>query len=201
MKKSLILMAGVLLTAQANADEFHPYIGGGIGKTSINDSGWSVSEQEGSRMKSNAMDYHAFAGVYQDKIFGFELGYTKYGRTSIADGIGKAVDYHWQPTSISASVNMGYTSKSGIRPFVLLGGSYVKINQSRPLIKNGENGVVGLHYGIGAEYAPAVTKGVTFRVAYEGDMIEINRSSIVDPAGKDYGISLGSVYAGAAYKF
>lgn len=78
-----------------------------------------------------------------------------------------------------------------------MGLSVVDFNESEEKIKNSGSGM-GLHYGVGVEYAPAVDKGVSFRVAYEGDMASM---SVGGPNGKDYGIFLGSLYCSVLYRF
>ncbi|RXJ74127.1 hypothetical protein CS022_05785 [Veronia nyctiphanis] len=204
-KKPLLLIAASLVTTQAMADDYRPYFGGGIGNTSMDDSGWidkvaeygNNSNKKGAGFKSDDLSFRGFAGYHQNRIVGLELAYTKYGKSK-AEYKGQDLNYSWAPTSISLSANLGFSSQNGLRPFVLIGSSYVNINQEgrkELTIANGDSGAFGLHYGVGLEYTPQVDRGLSYRLAYEGDMVEVTSST-----NTSHGIAIGSLYAGVLFK-
>ncbi|QUM78597.1 porin family protein [Moritella sp. 24] len=136
------------------------------------------------------------AGYQFSRIFALEGQYTKYGEIN---------GYGWEPTAVSLTANLGYTFSNGLRPFGVAGFSAIDLNKQYD--SGLEDKGVGLRYGFGLEYAPAVLSGFSARVGYEIDIFGIEYTYSSDSSGYSYGyteieeFALGSFYASVAYKF
>ena len=188
-------LAAILLTfslsvqAESNNQKVSGfYIGGGIG----NPSGKLDSADRELKDKS----YHVIAGYQEGRIFSWEMQYVKYGKDSYE---------FFDPSSLSASVNMGYTFGNGIRPFAVLGLGVTDVNLPSPpfgmIVVDSD---LSYHYGLGIEFSPRQLQGVTFRLAHEADFVNIETKvykGFSSWSETIYDVDLSSTYAAVIYKF
>lgn len=188
-------LAAILLTfslsvqAESNNQKVSGfYIGGGIG----NPSGKLDSADRELKDKS----YHVIAGYQEGRIFSWEMQYVKYGKDSYE---------FFDPSSLSASVNMGYTFGNGIRPFAVLGLGVTDVNLPSPpfgmIVVDSD---LSYHYGLGIEFSPRQLQGVTFRLAHEADFVNIETKvykGFSSWSETIYDVDLDSTYAAVTYKF
>ncbi|CAM3120275.1 porin family protein [Vibrio rarus] len=189
-------------TAIAN-DSSGLYLGAGAGKTSFDDDGFASKYDDGF-YKSDKPHYTGqntayilYAGYFFNRIIGLEASYADYGNVNFqADATTmKALS----PTSFSFSANLGYTFDCGLRPFVKFGLADLDLKQSRDFTLLNKDSGAAIHYGLGLDYAPLnILPGLSFRVAYEGDSADIERS-YVSSSNTTWNVSM--LYGGISYKF
>ncbi|AGH79972.1 hypothetical protein PCNPT3_00150 [Psychromonas sp. CNPT3] len=142
-----------------------------------------------------------YAGYQFNNVFALEATYTDYGTSEgyITHFDKSTTTIEQNPTSLSVAMNIGYTFRYGIRPFVLLGVSSVTLNSSDVFLDSADESFIAIKYGFGLEYSPQYLRGVQLRVAYETD------TYFAEIEGKNdsniYAFPLNSVYAGISYKF
>ena len=197
MKKSILLLALLSACSYANAaanDVSGVYLGGGFGTTNFDDDGGFGSanvDEDGSTFK--------LIGGYQfNRIVAVEMQYSKYGDLKV-NAPYSLLHGTVEHSSISLAANVGYTFDSGWRPFAIAGlGSIDQSYKGEGLgLKANDNGTA-FHFGAGVEYAPKKLEGLAFRVAYEGDLFVVDSGT---PIIDDYTMTIGTLYAGATYKF
>ncbi|MCB0739211.1 MAG: porin family protein [Bacteroidetes bacterium] len=169
------------------------YVGGGIG----NPSGELSDESNSSTIDLKDKSYHVVAGYQDGRIFAWEMQYVKYGKDTVE---------FFDPSSFSASANVGYTFSNGVRPFALLGLGVTDVNiPSPPFGMIVVDSDLSYHYGIGIEFSPRQLNGMTFRLAHEADFVNIEERvySGFFKSWKEtiYDVDLKSTYAAVMYKF
>jgi opacity protein-like surface antigen len=164
------------------------YIGGGIGNPS------GKLDEADRELKDKS--YHVIAGYQEGRIFSWEMQYAKYGKDTYE---------FFDPSSFSASVNMGYTFDNGIRPFAVLGLGVTDVNLPSPpfgmIVVDSD---LSYHYGLGIEFSPRQLQGVTFRLAHEADFVNIETKvykGFSSWSETIYDVDLSSTYAAVIYKF
>ncbi|CAV18807.1 MULTISPECIES: porin family protein [Vibrio] len=181
------LVGLVSLPTFAAGIEGGPYIGAGLGvyQDSDTDGGGSLDAEN--------MGYSLYGGYHFNRIVGIELGYTDYADYEV---VGTKV---FSPTSLSVSANVGYTFDNSIRPFVLMGMSYVDLNARNGALKDDSD--AGFHFGIGVEYTPI--DNLTLRLISQGDGISVDEYS--SNKGKNTitnrSLAISTVTLGASYNF
>lgn len=197
MKKSILLLALLSACSYANAaanDVSGVYLGGGFGTTDFDDdAGFDLAD-----IDDSDSTFKLIGGYQFNRIVAVEMQYTNYGdiKYSYPNAKKGTVGY----SSITLAANVGYTFDSGWRPFAIAGlGSIDQSYKGEGLgLKANDNGTA-FHFGAGVEYAPKKLEGLAFRVAYEGDLFVVDSG----PANNfdDYAMTIGTLYAGATYKF
>lgn len=183
----------IALPCAVQADSASPkiagfYLGAGIG----NPSGELESEELNSRdLELSENSQHLMAGYQFNRIIGIELQYVKYGEAS--HGL-------FDPASFSASANLGYSFDSGLRPFAILGFGATDLNiRESPYVEVISDTGTSFHYGLGVEFAPQPLAGVSLRLGYESEFLNME---IQDYWGNEtYDVQLHSVYGALLYKF
>ena len=146
-----------------------------------------------------------------NKIIAVEASFTGYGNFSDTlkseNGLVEKT-FSSDPIGGAVYANAGYTFSNGWRPFGQLGLGYVQSNSSDTLtnLNNFSDDFMTVHYGFGAEYAPASFNGFGLRLAFSGDM-----NMDADAVATDDGDSIDKsailmrmyelFYIGAQYKF
>ncbi|GEM78101.1 outer membrane beta-barrel protein [Vibrio superstes] len=201
-----LLVSGTTFAGETNGW----YVGGGVGKPSFDDGGFvsdlakDNSNITNASLDAEGMSYTLYGGYFFNRIVGVEASYNDYGKvnakfTNTSSGQQSNISTKvFSPKSFSVSANLGYTFDNGLRPFVKVGVSAIDLQQSdNVMILDGDTGPAG-HYGIGLDYSPMdAFQGLTLRVAYEGDITEID--SKYDDSSSTWNMS--TVYGGIAYKF
>ncbi|MCP5078576.1 MAG: porin family protein [Psychromonas sp.] len=212
---SLLLAVSTSVFAETEVDAAKVsgfYIGAGYGSFSYEtDSDWDDDQRYGRLTESTDGNTLKMYGGYQfNKIIGVEATYTDYGdtegyvRTLTFNPIGiKNQEVTQSPTAISVAANAGYSFNNGLRPFALLGLSYMTLDSSYAFLDT--DNPIAIRYGFGLDYAPAMVKGIQLRVAYEGDIYlaeaynGYNNDADIDIEVDIFALS--SFYAGVSYKF
>ncbi|GEA60217.1 outer membrane beta-barrel protein [Vibrio comitans] len=216
---TLILIGTAVVSGSSFASDINStsgwYVGGGVGKPSFDDGGFiSDLGQEYSKNIHTSLDakgtaFSIYGGYFFNRIIGIETSYNDYGSADInISGAAPApfADHNvshdikaFSPKSLSVSANLGYTFDNGLRPFVKLGVSALDLHQSGDVaILDSDSGPAG-HYGIGLDYSPITAfQGLTLRVAYEGDITEIENTTI-HKTESTWNMSM--LYGGISYKF
>jgi len=192
MKSITVLgaLTAIVLTAnvQANQDVSGFYLGGGAGNTDarLEKNSNSVSvPTDGTTLK--------LIGGYQfNRIVAIEAQYTSYGDIRYGSSA-----YKLSPKAISLAANLGYTFENGLRPFGIIGLSALDLDPNVTISE--DESYVGLRFGAGLEYTPAVLSGVSFRAGYEADTFTIEDKS--PTSADDVNALVSSVYISATYKF
>ena len=197
MKKSMLLLALMSACSYANAatnDVSGVYLGGGFGTTNFDDdAGFGLAD-----IDDSDSTFKLIGGYQFNRIVAVEMQYTNYGDvkySTLLDAKKGTVGY----SSITLAANVGYTFDSGWRPFAIAGlGSIDQSYKGEGLgLKANDNGTT-FHFGAGVEYAPKKLEGLAFRIAYEGDLFVVDSGT---PIIDDYAMTIGTLYAGATYKF
>lgn len=198
MKKIILLVSFLTLvfsSVQAEAmDNSGFYLGGGVGEPSgeITD-----NDSRSFDMELEKQSLHVIAGYQMGRIFSLEMQYINYGkdRYSIVE-----------PTSLSISGNVGYTFDTGLRPFFVLGLGVTDVNLKYDVASDilVEDSDLSYHYGVGLDFTPEKLGGLTFRVAYEADFVNIEISRFNGYSFSQlemFDVDLSSVYGAVIYKF
>ena len=137
-----------------------------------------------------------YGGYQFNRVIGVEATYTNYGRS---EGYIDGQQVTQSPTAVSVAANAGYTFKNGLRPFALMGLSYMTLNleSNTPVFEANNSGAI--RYGLGVDYTPALLNGLQLRLAYEGDMYF--EKSDLHWNFEATTFNLSSFYAGVSYKF
>ena len=155
--------------------------------------------------------YIVYGGYQFNKIIAVEASFMDYG--SFSDDITSknaliTRTFSSKPIAGSVYANAGYTFANGVRPFGLLGLSYMKTSQSDSFdhLNNFEDSFMTFHWGAGVEYAPASLNGFGFRASYTGDFNVDYNALAYDENGKIDEDAMvmriyGMLYVGAQYKF
>lgn len=197
---SLLLISSTTTLAE-KVDGF--YLGAGYGSFSYdivqdwdNDSGYGklIEKTEGNTLK-------LYGGYQFNKVIAIEATYTDYGDTQgyIYNLFNNKQIVEQSPSSFSIAANVGYSFDNGLRPFALLGLSYITLDSSYSFLET--DNPIAIKYGIGLDYAPMALQGVQVRIAYEVDSYF---AEAYNGYGDDVNIdifSLQSFYAGISYKF
>jgi len=214
MKKILlsILAISALSTAViAGPNSSGAYIGLGYGTTAYNDSDYLKKELDLDNLEKSDSGYKVYGGYQFNNIIGIEAAYTGYGKFTADNDFENNV-FANESTAFSVAANLGYSFLDGqLRPYTVLGLSYVSSNHSNYPTKlaasSGSTEVIppddshgAFHYGLGIQYEPDALIGFGIRLAYEADVyaIAIERTDTDD---KTYGQGLGIAYLGVQYKF
>lgn len=190
--------AALLSTAvMAGPNSSGAYIGIGYGNTIFESDGFVGDQITTSDFDEEDSGLTFYGGYQFNNIVGVELSYRDYGKFEAISGFAQ------EPTGMGVGANVGYSFLDGqLRPFGVLGLSYVKmnyINLPAYVISLDDTGAA-VHYGIGVQYEPDVLAGLGFRMAYEADSYVIE---VQDTFGgnKEYTQTLGMLYLGVQYKF
>ncbi|TEW53210.1 porin family protein [Psychromonas sp. RZ22] len=200
---SLLLAASTSVFAENQVKTSGIYVGTGYGLFIYNaDENWDDSKKNGELVEDTDGDTFKIYGGYQfNRVIAIEMAYTDYGDASgyVYDkaNVKHAVDQ--SPKSFSVAANAGYSFNNGLRPFALLGLSYMDLNSNYDFLDT--NNPIAIKSGIGLEYSPAQLNGVQIRVALESDTYIAEAHDGLDK-NDDLGVfSLSSLYAGVSYKF
>lgn len=209
MKVNVILcvvLASLSLGNSAVAAERGYYFGGGVGSASIDDGGMNDYRSQTITMKAEDNSYHIIAGYKFNRIASLELQYTNYG------DVKTKIDGHtamtWAPEAYSLSGNIGYTFNNGIRPYGIIGLSYIDLNHEysdttaliaklmgKDLPKVSDTGDA-LRIGFGIEYTPKVVEGFSFRAGYESDIFDFKHFDT-----QTYSVTMSSFFVAGTYHF
>ena len=192
------ITAITLLTTVVDAtdDGSGAYIGIGLGSTAYVDSGF-VKEQQTAEDEMGSVDsgFKIYGGYQFTPIIGVEASYIDYGKFA-------AGDYTHASKSVNVAANLGYSFLEGqLRPFGLLGFSYLRNtfpHDNTPLI---EENHFAMHLGLGLDYTPRGLGGLGFRMAYEGDSFSYDVDSNITTDEDTYRQAFGILYLGVHYKF
>jgi opacity protein-like surface antigen len=197
------VLASFSLSNNVIAGERGYYFGGGVGKASIDDGGMFDHRTTPITMKAEDNSFHIIGGYKFNRVASLELQYTNYGDVKTkADGKTGMI---WSPTAISLSGNVGYTFNNGVRPYGIIGLSYVDLDMKfdpelrkvldRRNVKLNDSGDA-LRIGLGIEYTPKVVEGMSFRVGYESDIFDFTSFD-----QQTYSVTLGSFFVAGTYHF
>lgn len=183
---ALSLMSAPVFAAQVDGGT---YVGAGIGAFQKSDTDGAGS------LDAKGTGYTLYGGHQFNRIVGVELGYTDYADYK------QSGTKMMSPTSLSASANLGYTFDNSIRPFVLVGLSYVDLNATDSAFA-GDNSGTGLHFGVGVEYSPM--ENLTLRAISQADTVNIEDKITI--AGNtvrmdSHDVTFSSVSLGVSYNF
>ena len=191
--KKIVASALLLLVSSLQAGEVVKeksvkgfYAGLGYGISTFNGSYYSgtytdvggsiIYDRQTKSVYSDNSAYKIYGGYQYDKILGIELAYNDYGRFENSIEIDKVKETYTQnPSSITLSANLGYYFLANqLRPFGIIGMSYMQTNQNIPLFNKED---LAAHWGGGVEYYPRAFKGVGFRAALELDSVVIGQQT------------------------
>lgn len=193
MKPQLLITLPVLVLATSTAfaaDLTHgSYLGAGVGVHQASD-----TDNRGD-LDSNGFSYNIYGGHYFNRIVGLEGSYIDYADMKAN---GQKV---MQPKAMSFSANLGYTFDSGVRPFALLGLSYVDLNATNQVhVDDDTRG--GFHFGLGVEYTPM--PNLTLRAISQSDAVSVDNYYVYGSKTARTGdsvLAFNSISLGASYKF
>lgn len=184
-KLFLIPLLATVLTCHANAALLNnSYVGGSIGIKQDFDADNLVDNSD-----AKGTAYSIYSGYLINKVVGIETTYTDYGDID-SNGSNFA-----SPTSLSMSANLGYTFDQGIRPFALVGLSYVDMNSSNSTLVDDSG--VGFHMGFGVDYSPI--EHLTLRIISQADALSVDR--VTASKTDEHTIAFSSLQLGASYSF
>ncbi|MDN2665674.1 porin family protein [Vibrio sp. 14N.309.X.WAT.E.F5] len=209
MNNKFILSIAVMFACFSNlavSGERGYYFGGGVGSADIDDGGMYDHRSTPTSMKADDNTYHLIAGYKFNRIVSLELQYTNYGDVKTKSD-GHTV-MTWSPKAYSLSGNIGYTFNNGIRPYGIIGLSYIELDHEyaesarlvakildKELPKVNDSGEA-LRIGLGVEYTPRVVEGISFRVGYESDIFDFKHFD-----EQTYSMTLGSFFVAGTYHF
>ena len=179
------------------------YIGAGYGSFSYDtEQDWDDDNRYGNlTQKTDGNSVKIYGGYQFNKIIAIEATYTNYGNTEgYVNTRSSTQAVEQSPTSVAVAANAGYSFANGLRPFGLVGLSYLTLDSSYEFLDT--DNPIAIKYGVGVDYAPAALNGVQLRVAYEGEIYfaEAETYGYNDDISVDL-FSLGAFYAGVSYKF
>jgi len=193
MLKRLLFVA-LLSTLSLAADtvkESGFYLGLGLGATALSDDDM-VKEYYGPTavFEDTSGGMSLYGGYKINNIIALEAAYHRYGTFEIKrPAFGAKEEY--SPSSISASLNLGYGFLDGqLRPYLLLGLSSLNLDG---WVADDQG--MGSHVGFGIQYDPETLNGFGFRLGYEGDGFGVKTTT------KEYTQALGILYISAHYLF
>ncbi|OEF19518.1 porin family protein [Aliivibrio logei] len=198
MKKSILLLALLSACSYANAatnDVSGVYLGGGFGTTDFDD---DSALPYNSSIDDNDTTYKLIGGYQFNRIVAVEMQYTNYGDVKVSNYYGSSNKETIEHSSVTLAANVGYTFDNGWRPFAIAGLGSIEQSFKGSRSSSNDSGTA-FHFGAGAEYAPKTLGGLAFRVAYEGDLFVVDSGS--NNIDDDYSMTIGTLYAGATYKF
>lgn len=202
----LSLIISLPLAAQTNTLDPQKisgfYLGAGIGNPS--------SELDGQDIGLKDRSYHIISGYQFNRIVAVEMQYASYGESTYGLPIPRSSKtLPFDPVALSMSANLGYSFDNGVRPFAVFGLGITKLgfaqSDSVQVISDSD---LSYHYGVGVDFAPKSLTGVTFRLSYESDFVNIeqqvylsNGKSSLYAYSEIYDVDLHSVYGAVMYKF
>ena len=155
--------------------------------------GWGNSKTSGAtNIAERGKAYKAIVGYQFNRVIGIESQYTKYDEVSLK--IDRA-NLKWSPESASFGLNLGYTLENDVRPFAVIGASYIRSGASS---NNDIDLSAALRLGVGVEFSPVELGGLSFRAAWETDRFKAYKKD-KKLGGSTYGMS--NAYLGMLYKF
>ncbi len=84
------------MSYHVQAEIYQPYIGVGVGSTTLNDSGLLDDMADASKLPlewdTTGLTYRVYAGYHQNQFTGLEISYAKYG-SSVVKISGAAMGY------------------------------------------------------------------------------------------------------------
>ncbi len=207
LKYSLSALLALSMTASVlNADEEFVYAGVGAGYSLFNanflDSDYYlVDDQVASAYKhknynEDSIGFKAYGGYRFNNIIAVEASFTDYGTIS-------SKNYTQNPQALALYANAGYAFLDNqLRPFGILGLSYLQTNQSYNLL---DDDFVAIHAGLGLEYYPKGLKGFGMRAAFESDLHVSSQyatnASETHYSSQSFWKRYMLFYVGAQYKF
>jgi opacity protein-like surface antigen len=179
------------------------YLGAGYGSFSYNTvQDWDDDYRYGDLIEhTDGNTIKVYSGYQFNRIIAVEATYTDYGDTQgyVYSILNNKQEVKQSPTSFSVAANAGYSFSNGLRPFGLLGLSYMSLNSTYAFLDT--DNPIAIKSGFGLDYAPVQLKGVQLRVAYEMDSYFAEANTIrTENTNVDIFI-LSSFYAGISYKF
>jgi len=193
MKPQLLVTFPLLLLSTSSAfaadSVSGPYLGAGLGVYQ------SADTDNHGDLDPDGLGYNLYGGYYFNRIVGIEGNYSDYGDMKTNGQKSMA------PTSASVSANLGYTFDNGIRPFALVGLSYVDLHANDSANMSDDTGT-GFHFGLGVEYSPM--PNLTLRAVSQADAVSVENSYTIGSSTistDDSTLTFNSVSIGAAYKF
>ncbi|WP_299013049.1 porin family protein [uncultured Photobacterium sp.] len=202
------ILCGIFVASSSQANEIRGfYVGAGVGSSGLNDHDSMFDERNDVRtVNDDGNAFKLITGYQITRIIALEAQYTNYGDIDITNPLKQhKTKYTWSPETLSFSANTGYTFDNGLRPFALLGFSYIDLNESNKVLDK-EN-YFGFRYGLGLEYTPPALNGLSLRAGYEADYFYIeDKEESHTSIGKykfyeTYDFSLDSFYISISYKF
>lgn len=197
MKKILLSLSVIsLLSTVAVAEstlDGGAYVGIGFGLSSYGDNDLAKDKFAGSSLDKSDMAFRTYGGWQFNKIVGLEVGYSDYGSFQLGvDTI--------EASSFNVAANLGYTFLDGqLRPFALVGLSYMNSDYPDGSTYDIDANSVGVHTGLGIVYAPSSFHGIGFRLAVDADTYGLDYISSGDT--KSYTQTMASTYLGVDYHF
>lgn len=187
MKSKLILIPvlAAIFSYQINAAPLKSsYVGGSIGVKQDYDDDNLVGNSD-----TKGAAYSVYGGYLFNKIVGLETTYADYGDIE-SNGSNFA-----SPTSMSLSANLGYTFDEGVRPFALVGLSYVDMNANNSSLVDDSG--AGFHMGVGVDYSPV--EHLTLRVISQVDALSVDK--VTSSKTDEHTLTFSSLQIGASYSF
>jgi len=179
------------------------YLGSGYGSFSYNtEQDWDDDYRYGRLIEqTDGNTLKVYSGYQFNKIIAVEVTYSDYGDTEgyVYSFFNNKQTVKQSPTSFAVAANAGYSFSNGLRPFGLLGLSYVSLNSSYAFLDT--DNPIAIKWGFGLEYAPTQLKGVQLRVAYEADSYFAEADTFWSSDTDIDVFTLNSFYAGVSYKF
>jgi len=194
MKKIVFLLALFSAFTHANDDVSGFYLGGGFGTTNFDDD--EAFDNKNISIDTDSTSIKFIGGYQFNRIVAVELEHTNYGDITITNTTTKK-SLIAEPSSISLAANIGYTFDNGWRPFGIAGIGSTKFSTKIQNVSF-DDSETSFHYGAGVEYTPKSLGGLAFRIAYEADVFIVDN---YDAYFNDYVMTVGTIYAGATYKF
>ncbi|MCP5078575.1 MAG: porin family protein [Psychromonas sp.] len=171
------------------------YLGAGYGSLYYGAEKGTDDEPHYEKRKIEGNSFKIYGGYQFNKIIAIEATYTDYGEIEgyVYNMFSDNQPVQQSPHAFSVAANAGYSFENGLRPFALVGISYLTLDSNHPDLFTDNR--IAIKYGLGVDYAPSALKGLQLRVAYESD-IYFSSDDDVDIEV----FSLGAIYAGVSYK-
>ncbi|WP_241816671.1 porin family protein [Vibrio tasmaniensis] len=205
MKKMIVTLALIapLSAVAAQKDPNGFYIGVGAGSTELDDGGFGKAiTRKTTTTETESPSYKLIAGYQINRIIGIEGQYTKYGTSTTKVGSSKAFTTDF--SSISVAANVGYTFDIGLRPYALLGYSFlnseIENSGNNKYFATKSSTVSGIKMGVGVVYAIPAAPALALRAGIDWEAADIK---VKDEKNKELSNvhTLGSFYLATTYTF
>ncbi|QFT12506.1 porin family protein [Vibrio sp. THAF190c] len=183
-----VLMSGLSFNSMAAMDRGW-YVGGGLGDSDI-----TSDTKATDVLDAEDLTVRAITGFKFNRVSSIEFQYTNYGEIK-----GKGTnETKMEPTALSIAGNIGYTFDNGLRPFGLIGLTYIDLDSN---IQNFDDKGEAVRFGLGVEFMPRQLKDLSVRVAYESDTFDIQHRYNNGTTQKADTVTINSFYAAVSYHF